>query len=114
MADQKSLETLQKVIEEGDRWLLDNGIVSDLTHNALVTGVYASYPDVRFMDYDMNKEEKWIDMRLYVSFWKLLWLTITGKRGKLLDDCFFNVSDYLKNFSVRVTIKRYKGQDQKA
>lgn len=116
MDDQKrkDLENLQNALAEGDKWLLDHGYVSDLTHNTIVTGVYVSYPEVRYVDYDMppkDADEKWIDLRLYVSFWKLLWITLTGRRNFILDDCFLNVSEYLKNFAVRVTIKRYKGQD---
>lgn len=111
---QKNIEMLQKVIEEGDRWLLDNGVVTDLTHNAIVTGIYSNYPVVRYVDYYMDKERHIIDLNIYVGFWKLLWLTLTRRRDSLLDEVFFALSDYLKEFKVRVNLRRYKGQDQKS
>lgn len=109
----KAIETLQKVIEEGDKWLLEHGQVTDLTHNAIVTGIYVNYPVVRYTDYYMNKEAKVIDLNVYIGFWKLLWLTLSGRRDSLLDDIFMALSDYLKDFQVRVNLKRYKGQDKK-
>jgi hypothetical protein len=111
---QKNLEILQKVLEEGDKWLLDHGVVSDLTHNAIVTGIYANYPVVQYVDYYMDKDQKVIDLNLYIGFWRLLWLTLTRRRDALLDDVFFALSDYLKDFQVRVNLKRYKRQDQKS
>lgn len=111
----KSLEMLQNALAEGDQWLLQSGYVSDLTHNTLITGAYVAYPEVQYVEYNMSpkeSEEKWIDMRLYIGFWRLVWITLTGRRNEILDDCFFNVSEYLKNFAVRVSIKLYRGQDK--
>lgn len=111
----KDLEMLQSAIAEGDKWLLDQGVVSDLTHNALITGVYVSYPEVRYVEYDMSNpqaEDKWIDMRLYVGFWRLIWISLNKRKNFIIDDCFFNVSEYLKNYSVRITLKLYRGQDK--
>lgn len=118
MDDQKrkDLEMLQNALAEGDKWLLEHGYVSNLTHNTIITGIYVSYPEVQFAEYTMSPrdaEDKWIDVTMYVGFWKLLWISLTRRKNYILDDAFFNISEYLKNFSVRVTIKLYRRQDRK-
>lgn len=106
--EQKNLELLKKAFLEGDSWLREQGVVTDMTHNTIVTNVYVLYDSVQYVDYVMDKNNKIIDLTLYIGFWRLLFMTILRRRDRLLAEVFILVQDYLKDFQVRVKLKRYK------
>jgi len=102
----------KKAIAEGDEWLLQNGVISDVSKNTIITNIYAQYPRVRLLDFDLDEDERILDMRLYVPFWTLLFITIFRKRQKLLDDVFHNLEEYLRGqFQIRVQIERLKAPE---
>lgn len=114
MSDTKEFDVnlFQKAIAEGDEWLLQNGVISDVSKNTIITNIYAKYPKVRLLDFDLDEEERILDMRLYLTFWTLFFMTIFGKRQKLLDDVFYNLEEYLRGqFQIRVQLKRLKSLD---
>lgn len=111
MSDKKALETFNQVISEGDEWLREYGVVSEVSHNTIVTNVYIMFPKVKYVDYLIDTREKIIDMYVYAGFWRLLWWTLRGKSESIVEEIFYLTTGYLKDYEVRVNLKRFKGKD---
>lgn len=106
--DDQNRELFQKAIAEGDEWLLEQGVVSDVSKNTIISNIYVKYKRVKFLDFDLDERERIIDMRLYVGFWTLLLMTIFGRARPLLDNVFSDLDAYLKgHYQIRVTIQRF-------
>ena len=102
---------LNQVISEGDQWLREYGVVSDLSHNTIVSNIYLMFPQVKYVDYLIDQKNQIMDMYVYVSFWRLLWMTLFGRRDKLLNEIFYLTSGYLKDYELRVNLRRFKGEE---
>ena len=109
--DKKNLQMLNQVISEGDQWLREYGVVSDLSHNTIVSNIYLMFPQVKYVDYLIDQKNQIMDMYVYVSFWRLLWMTLFGRRDKLLNEIFYLTSGYLKDYELRVNLRRFKGEE---
>jgi hypothetical protein len=114
MKDENELKLMQKALLEGDEWLREHGAVTDMTHNTIVANIYVLYPEVKYADYLLDPDLKIIDLRVFVGTWKLFLMTILGRRDKFLSELFFLTQDYLKEFEIRITLKRYKDGVEKA
>lgn len=105
-------EELSKIMQvhNGDDWLLEQGVISDLSKNAIVIGVLASYPQVKNLEFKIDPYQKTLDMTVYISIWRLLFMTLFFRRNKFLNSLFDDISTYLKgNYQVRVSMERFKG-----
>lgn len=102
------LKLLQKALVEGEDWLREHGAITHMTHNTIVSNIYVLFPQVTYADYLMDTELKIIDLRVYVKTWKLFLMTILGRRERMLNELFLLTQDYLKEFEIRITLKRYQ------
>lgn len=104
----KNFELFQKAVEEGDEWLLQQGIISDVSKNTIISNVYVKYPRVKYMEFDLDQEQRIIDMTVYLGFWSLLFMTIFGRVNKLIDNLFADLDMYLRgNYQIRVKARLY-------
>lgn len=102
--DDKIKTDLGTALHEGDQWLLQNGITTPITHNNIVLNLYMNFPQVEYVDYLMDPETKRIEVNLYLPTLKAIFC----RRTKLAATAVSVLAEYLKDFSIRVTIKRYK------
>lgn len=111
MDEKKTVDDLDQVLNEqtfaaGDAWLRNHGVIASIAHNAIVANLYVNFPKVRYLEYflpeDSARKRVWV--RLYVPFWKLLFLN----RDKMMDDVIDFLRSYLANYDVKVELKRYK------
>lgn len=109
--NKKDLELFNQVITEGDQWLREHGIVNDMSHNTVVTNIYVMFPQVKYVDYLIDTNNKIMDLYVYVGFWRLLFMTIFGKSQALVNELFSLTSNYMKTYEVRVNLRRFKGEE---
>lgn len=111
MDEKKTVEDLDQALNEqtfaaGDAWLRGHGVLSKIAHNAIVANLYVNFPKVRYLEYflpeDTERKKVWV--RLYVPFWKLLF----SRRERMIDNVIVFLRDYLKDYDIKVELKRYK------
>lgn len=107
MATKKDVDDLQGLIAGGDLWLRKYGFVDNpVAHNSIIANLYGRFPRVKFVEYFLNPdpEERKIEVVLHFSFWYLLF----RNKDKLIEDAIDLLRDYLHDFSITVTLKRFK------
>lgn len=104
--NENNVEELAQVIAAGDAWLRQYGVLSAIHHNAIVANLYVRFPKVRYLEYFLpphgSSRKVWI--RLYVPFWKLLFL----RRDRMMDEVIDFLREYLSDYDIQVELKRYK------
>ncbi|GAF91668.1 unnamed protein product, partial [marine sediment metagenome] len=107
--EDQDIEALDGILSAGDAWLRKFGVVSSaVIHNNIVLNLYSHFPQVRLVEYFMPEDpaDRKIDIILYLGFWKLFFTN----KDQLLDDVFGLIKEYLDNYQVQITLKRYKPQ----
>ena len=85
-------------VATGDKWLLDNGIITDVTHNNIILNLYMTFKRAKYVEYYLNMQEQSIEIHFKFSkFWNW-WYT----EEKLRDKAVHLLSGYLNNFTVTV------------
>jgi len=111
MDEKKTVDELTSVFSEqefaaGDAWLRSHGILASIQHNAIVANLYVNFPKVQYLEYflpeDTSRRKVWVI--LYVPFWKLLF----ANRDRMVDDVIMFLREYLRDFDIKVELKRYK------
>ena len=90
-------------VNTGNSWLIDNGVISDFTHNAILINLYVNFPKVRYVEYFMSVEEKTIEVHLFFSWYNYFF----QREGLLVDNAKELLNQYLKDYKVTVKKKRY-------
>lgn len=113
MTDEKdAVEELGQLFSAGDAWLRKHGMVTSIQHNSIVSNLYVNFPKVRYLEYflpeDGTNRKVWV--RLYVPFWKLLFLN----RERMVDDVIGFLREYLVDYDIKVELKRYKKDVEKS
>jgi predicted transglutaminase-like protease len=98
-------DKLEDLIAEHDAWLRQNNIVSPFTHNTIVLNLYAQFP-VKYLEYEMDIENKTVNLILYMSFWRALFT----RKGKLLRTVLEMFKEYLPDYKVAATVAYYSSQ----
>ena len=92
-----------QLMQFGDQWLRENGIITDVTHNNIILNLYTNFPHAKFVEYYMDMDEKAIEIHLHFGFWN--WLR--KSRAALEEDCQELIRQYLKDYTVTLEKKIY-------
>lgn len=108
----KDIENLEQIISMGDDWLRRYGIVSPFAHNSIVLNLRMKYDFVKNLEYDLDPEERKLNLTLYLSRGRLFWMTLTRKRDALIDDVIIFLNDYLHQYDITVQLLPYKKESK--
>jgi hypothetical protein len=104
----KAFSLSPEAITAGDRWLLENGIITDVTHNNIILNLYMNFPRAQYVEYFMDMEDKSIEIHLYFTkFWNWWY-----KNGKLLEKAKDLLVPYLGDFKISVKKELYVKHSQ--
>ena len=84
----------------GDKWLLDNDIITDVTHNNIILNLYANFP-VKYVEYFLDQESKSIEVHLYLGWFRYKFKSESALSNK----CEDLLKQYLSGYKV-ITKKR--------
>lgn len=101
-------EDLEKALIQGDSWLLKYGVVSSVTHNNIVLNLRVQFPAIKNLEYYLDTEHRKIDLIVYLGFWRLLGMTLFGRRNAFMDSIIELLQDYLYDYNIKVKVRRYK------
>jgi len=102
----KALSELESLFIAGDAWLMKYGIVSPIAHNNIVTNLYMNFPQVKYLEYFLDTENRKVEVVLYIKFWRLLFT----RKDRLISDAINLLKEYLYNYTITVRLKRYTNQ----
>lgn len=109
MSDQKTMSDLEKVFAAGDAWLLKYGIVSPIAHNNIVANLYVNFPQIKYLEYFMPDPAMYPDRReIEIVVYLGLWRMVFSNKDKLIDGIMDLIKEYLHDYKVTVSVKRYK------
>lgn len=97
------MENKENVILGGDRWLMNNNVISEYTHNNIILNLYMITP-AQYVEYYLDSNTKSIEVILHINTLRLLFM----RKNKLMDTVIACLKDYMPDYHITVTLRRYK------
>lgn len=91
-------------LTQGELWLRSNGIITDLTHELFIKGLYGNVNRLVDFEYTLDPESKRIDLTLKFGFWG----NFKGNRIHAEDMAHRLVALSFPEYKLNLTMERYK------
>jgi hypothetical protein len=104
-----SKEMLGQALGAADDWLRKQGVLTDFSFNTILAWLYVNFEKIQNVELDVDRPNQRIYIRIYLSFWTLVIMTILRRKDQFLDLIFGWLSDYVPTYQVEVRLLRYKG-----
>lgn len=108
----EELQELNQVLLSGDEWLRKQGIISDFSINTIIVWINLNFPKVKNVEIDVDKSNQRLYLRVYLSFWTLLFMTLFRRKDRFLDLVFNWLTEYVPLYETSIELKRWKNQHQ--
>lgn len=95
--------------ELAEAWLLEQGVISDISKNNLIMGLNVVAPNNKSIEMDIDAVKKLLDIRIFIEPFKLFMMTILFKKEATLSAALEFVDAYLLGkYAVRISLVPYR------
>lgn len=105
---ENSQMSTENFLLEGERWLLENGVVTDVTHNNIIMNLYMNFPKCKYVEYFMDLQNKQVEVYIYFGLWRYLFTP----QKKVSEKCKDLLLQYLNGFTITAKKEKYGRQQR--
>lgn len=108
--EEKSLQKLESVLEDVDNWLISYGHIPAHAHDRIIEELSINVKGVMpsNIEYYVDPANRRVDVTVYFSLWKLIFMWLFGKRDKKLSKIISTVEGILVGYEIRAALARRK------